>query len=53
MQVAEGLVAVGFFLTMFSLALPDSLPGSPQTITLRAGAALVAVGVYLGARKPA
>lgn len=51
-QVAEALVAIGFGLTTFSLALPDSTPGSPQMITTRLGAALVVVGVYLGARKP-
>jgi len=51
-QVAEALVAFGFGLTTFSLALPDSMPGSPQLITIRLGAALVVAGVYLGARKP-
>ena len=52
MNVPKALAAAGLFISLISPALPDTMVGSPRSVAVAVGMALVAVAVYLGAQKP-
>jgi len=46
------LAAAGLFIGIIAPTLPDTMVGSPRSVAVAVGMALVAVAVYLGAQKP-
>ena len=52
MNVPKALAAAGLFIGIVAPVLPDTMVGSPRSVAIAVGTALVAVAVYLGAAKP-
>ena len=52
MNVPKALAAAGLFIGIVAPVLPDTMVGSPRSVAVAVGMALVAVAVYLGAQKP-